>query len=767
MVTDTYEPVFSPEEEMRIEEEYKALLDIYLASNHRKKVEIINRAFTLARLAHGGVRRRSGEPYILHPISVARIICEEMGLGSTSICCALLHDVVEDTEYTVEDIRIRFGDNIARIVDGLTKISGENFQATESIQAENYRKLLLTMSNDARVILIKIADRLHNMRTLGSMLPAKQYKIIGETLYVYAPLAHRFGLFSIKTELEDLSFRYEQPDRYAYISEKVAASEAGRQDLFERFSAPIISSLLKKGIVFDIKTRTKSNYSIWRKMQEKGVPFEEVYDLFAVRIVFDSSDGYPEKNRCWDIYTAITDIYRTHPDRLRDWLSNPKANGYQALHSTFMGPDGRWIEVQIRSKRMDDIAEQGVAAHWRYKGTQVEEDRELEQWLDTIREVLQVPTPSAMDFLDNLKLSLNTQDILVFTPKGRSLSLPANATVLDFAYAIHSDLGDRCIGAKVNHHVKPISTRLNTGDQVEILDSQSTRPAKEWLEFVATARAKYKIEEALRRQRREGTQRGEEMVTELFHDRGDTVTASKIDRLSHSYGYEKKDDFFHAVGVGEVNLDEDTRLIMKDEPEAPNYISRFLSLFGVKNQSTTAARKAAKAKRQTNEPTSSGVIDRKSTYILEETEGRLNYRVALCCHPIPGDDVLGIVSDKNIVEVHDKSCQRAMRIKSSQGDRLVSTEWGEHHESLFEATLSVKGVDSAGILHSITQTLLEEFKVNITSINICAKDGIFEGHVTLMVHQLSELDRISQVLLRNNRSLMMVSRVHGTAQLMS
>lgn len=736
-----------------IETQYKALVEIYLASNHRKKVDIIDRAFTLARLAHGAVRRRSGEPYILHPIAVARIICQEMGLGSTSICCALLHDVVEDTEYKVEDIRLRFGDNIARIVDGLTKISEENLEGTDSLQAENYRKLLLTMSDDARVILVKIADRLHNMRTLGSMLPHKQSKIAGETLYVYAPLAHRFGLFAIKTELEDLSFRYELPERYAYIGQKVAESEAGRQDLFERFSAPITVALERKGIKFDIKTRIKSHYSIWRKMQEKGISFEEVYDLFAVRIIFDSSDGYPEKNRCWDIYTTITDIYHTHPDRLRDWLSNPKANGYQALHSTFMGPDGKWVEVQIRSQRMDDIAEQGVAAHWRYKDAQVEEDRELEKWLDNIREVLQVPTPSAMDFLDNLKLSLYTHDITVFTPKGRTLHLPATATVLDFAYAIHSDLGDRCIGAKVNHLVVPISTRLNSGDQVEILDSQSTRPTREWLNFVSTARAKCKIEDALRRQRREAINRGEEIVSELFHNQGDTITSSKIDRLSFSYGYKNKEEFFFGVGSGAIDLEQDVRQVMKDESNAPNFISRFLSLFGMKKQ-------GSKAKEAEHLPTESSTeINKKQTYLLEELEGKPNYRVAACCHPVPGDDVLGIVLERNIVEIHDKSCPKAMRIKSSQGDKLVSTAWGEHHQSLFEATLALQGFDSAGILHAVTQTLLDDFKVNITSVSIHAKDGIFEGRISLMVHHVAEIERICQALLRN-RSMRTVVRIH-------
>jgi len=462
---------FTPEEEALIDQEYQALIADYIASPHRQKTEIIDQAFRLARHAHGLVRRRSGEPYILHPIAVARIVCKEIGLGSTSICCALLHDVVEDTEYTVEDIRRGFGDKIAQIVEGLTKISTEQVpQNIDSLQAQK------TIGDDARVILIKIADRLHNMRTLGSMKPDKQLKIAGETSFFYAPLADRLGLFSIKTELEDLSFRYEHPDAYAEIKRKVEESEAGREDLFHRFAAPLKARFDSMGLSYEMKTRVKGCFSIWRKMQIKGIPFEEVYDLFAVRIIFDSQDGYPEKNRCWDIYTAITEIYRNRPDRLRDWLSTPKGNGYQALHLTVLGPDAQWVEVQIRSRRMDEIAEQGLAAHWRYKRDVVEEDHELEIWLDTIREVLNHPDSKGMEFLDTVHLSLYAHDITVFTPKGRPITLPLDASVLDFAYAVHTDLGDTCIGAKVNHKVLPLSYRLSNGDQVEILTSKMVQP---------------------------------------------------------------------------------------------------------------------------------------------------------------------------------------------------------------------------------------------------------------------------------------------------
>ena len=512
---------FSPEEEALIDQEYQALIADYIASPHRKKTEIIDQAFRLARHAHGLVRRRSGEPYILHPIAVARIVCKEIGLGSTSICCALLHDVVEDTEYTVEDIRRGFGDKIAQIVEGLTKISTEQVpQNIDSLQAQNIRKLLLTIGDDARVILIKIADRLHNMRTLGSMKPDKQLKIAGETSFFYAPLADRLGLFSIKTELEDLSFRYEHPEAYLEIKRKVEESEAGREDLFQRFAAPLKEKFDAMGLRYEMKARVKGCFSIWRKMQIKGIPFEEVYDLFAVRIIFDSQDGYPEKNRCWDIYTTITETYRNRPERLRDWLSTPKGNGYQALHLTVLGPDAQWIEVQIRSQRMNDIAEQGLAAHWRYKGDVVEEDHELEVWLDTIREVLNHPDSKGMEFLNTVHLSLYSHDITAFTPKGRPITLPLDASVLDFAYAVHTDLGDTCIGAKVNHKVLPLSYRLSNGDQVEILTSKTVQPEPGWLSFAATAYAKVKIETALRRRQREAIAQGEALLSERLKSHG-------------------------------------------------------------------------------------------------------------------------------------------------------------------------------------------------------------------------------------------------------
>ena len=734
---------FTPEEEALINQEYQALVADYMASPHRQKTEIIEQAFQMARRAHGLVRRRSGEPYILHPIAVARIACKEMGLGSTSICSALLHDVVEDTEYTVEDIRRAFGDKIAQIVEGLTKISSEQVpQNIDSLQAQNIRKLLLTIGDDARVILIKIADRLHNMRTLGSMKADKQLKIAGETSFFYAPLADRLGLFSIKTELEDLSFRYEHPDAYDEIQRKVKESEAGREDLFHRFAAPLKARFDEMGLKYEMKTRVKGCFSIWRKMQIKGIPFEEVYDLFAVRIIFDSSDGYPEKNRCWDIYTAITEIYRNRPDRLRDWLSTPKGNGYQALHLTVLGPDAQFIEVQIRSRRMDEIAEQGLAAHWRYKNDVVEEDHELEVWLDTIREVLNHPDSKGMEFLNTVHLSLYAHDITAFTPKGRPITLPVDASVLDFAYAVHTDLGDTCIGAKVNHKVLPISYRLSNGDQVEILTSKTVQPEPSWLELVATAYAKVKIETALRRRQRESIAHGEALLTTQLKGLGETLNGPLLNRLAHYYQYDKPDTFLRNIGEGTFDFPEDFEQVVKGKATSrkSRMTRAFSSLFGGKEKEHDAPQTA---------PTSPKDFDKSHPYELIEQDGKLNYKIATCCHPIPGDDALGVIADEGLVIVHKRSCQEATRYKTAQGDRLLSVLWGPYHAPIYETTLVIRGIDSKGLINAISQVLLEDFKVNITSINIKAFDGVFQGTISVKVLDTQQVDAICAILRRN------------------
>ena len=549
-------------DEKVINEAFEELLNRYLESRHRKKVEIITKAFNFAKQAHKGVRRRSGEPYILHPIAVARIACCEIGLGSTSICAALLHDVVEDTDYTVEDIQNLFGEKIALIVDGLTKISGGIFGDRASAQAENFKKLLLTMNDDIRVILIKISDRLHNMRTLGSMLPSKQYKIAGETLYIYAPLANRLGLNKIKTELEDLSFKYEHPEAYAQIQKKLEATQAERDTLFEEFTAPIKEQLNNMGLKYRIQARVKSPYSIWNKMQTKHITFEEIYDILAVRIIFEPENPDKEAIDCFNIYVSISSIYKPHPDRLRDWVSHPKANGYQALHVTLMSNQGRWIEVQIRSERMNEIAEQGFAAHWKYKEGGISEDEgELGKWLHTIKEILDDPQPDALDFLDTIKLNLFASEIFVFTPKGEIKTMPQNCTALDFAFSIHTFLGSHCIGAKVNHKLVPLSHKLQSGDQVEILTSKSQKVQPDWVNFATTAKAKAKIQAILRRERKETQQIGEDMLNDFLKNAKIEFNDENISKLCNLHKIKSPDELMLQIGqkvikLGDSDIDE-------------------------------------------------------------------------------------------------------------------------------------------------------------------------------------------------------------------
>lgn len=743
----------SPDEQM-IQDGFNDLLQDYLNSNHRRKVERITKAFNFAKQAHDGVKRRSGEPYIMHPIAVAKIVCSEMGLGSTSICAALLHDVVEDTEYTVEDIRNMFGDKIAQIVDGLTKISGGIFGEQASAQAENFRKLLLTMSDDIRVILIKIADRLHNMRTLGSMLPAKQFKIAGETLYLYAPLAHRLGLFSIKTELEDLSFKYEHPQEYEAIRRKLEATASARELLFKHFAEPVDAKLKAMGLNYEMKARVKSIYSIWNKMQVKKVAFEDIYDIYAVRIIFDPLPGVDEKNQCWDIYSAITDIYRIRPDRIRDWVSRPKANGYQALHLTVMGPDGQWVEIQIRSRRMDDIAEKGFAAHWKYKENHVEEDTELDKWLQTITEILESPDPNALDFLDTIKLNLFSSEIFVFTPKGELKTLPQGATALDFAYALHSDVGNKCIGAKVNHKLVPLSHKLSSGDQVEVLTSRSQTPQAEWLNFVTTARARTKITAVVRRIRKETIKGGEAKVLAACQKSGVEPSAQNLDKLAMYYGFSKRDDLYYSVEKGDVVLPENVRKLFreKDENGLFKYVKQALRRATKYSKSTP---EEAVNETQTKEKP---VYDKKKPYILKEEAFERNYVIAECCKPIPGDESLGFINDDGNVVVHKRSCPIAMRLKSSFGERILNTVWSSHQLSSFEATLEVKGIDSLGVLNEITKIISEEFNVYIIRLLIEAKDGVFEGRIKLKVHDVEDIQKLC-VRLSKIENIKSVSRI--------
>ena len=733
--------------EKMVDEAFQHLLDTYLASRHRKKVDIITKAFNFARQAHKGVRRLSGEPYILHPIAVAQIACEEMGLGATSISAALLHDVVEDTDYTVEDIENIFGPKIAQIVDGLTKISGGIFGEQASAQAENFKKLLLTMSDDIRVILIKICDRLHNMRTLASQPANKQYKIAGETLYIYAPLANRLGLNKIKTELEDLSFRYEHPDAYASIEKKLASTQAQRDTLFDEFTAPIRKELDKMGFEYELKARVKSPYSIWCKMQNKHVTFEEIYDILAVRIIYKPKSKEEEINNCFQIYVAISQIYKSHPDRLRDWVNHPKANGYQALHVTLMSSKGRWIEVQIRSEHMDELAEQGFAAHWKYKdgGEIAEDEGELNEWLSTIKEILDDPQPDAMDFLDAIKLNLFASEIFVFTPKGEIKTMPAGCTALDFAFQIHTFLGSHCIGAKVNHKLVPLSHKLQSGDQVEILTSMSQHVNPSWINFVSTAKAKAKIQAILRRESRQIQKTGEEKLSQWLKANDLEMTTTVLDRLCELHDLKKHDSLFLSIGdktviLGDTDLDELRGKNKADKPTEKRGWRRYVPFL-----------KAGKRETRSIDTDDSGLTEglivvtkslnkKKPIFINEDNIYR--YIFPHCCHAIPGDDILGYIDNKNHIEIHKRSCPVAAKLKASYGTRILDAKWDMHRSLLFEAAIQIRGIDRSGMLHDIADVLSDQLGVNIRKITITSDNGIFDGTIEMQVHDRKDVEMI-------------------------
>ncbi len=728
-----------------INDAFEHLLNSYLASRHRKKVDIVTKAFNFARQAHKGVRRLSGEPYIMHPIAVAQIACEEMGLGSTSICAALLHDVVEDTDYTVEDIQNIFGAKIAQIVEGLTKISGGIFGDKASAQAENFKKLLLTMSDDIRVILIKICDRLHNMRTLESQPANKQYKIAGETLYIYAPLANRLGLNKIKTELEDLSFRYDHPEEYANIEQKLADTEAQRDILFDEFTSPIKEALNKMGVKYTIKERVKSPFSIWNKMQKKHVTFDEIYDILAVRIIFEPNDRLQEINECFNIYVATTQIYKSHPDRLRDWLNHPKANGYQALHCTLMSKQGRWIEVQIRSDRMNEVAEQGLAAHWKYKeGSEeyTEDENELNDWLRTIKEILDDPQPDAMDFLDSIKLNLFASEIFVFTPKGEIKTMPAGCTALDFAFEIHTFLGSHCIGAKVNHKLVPLSHKLNSGDQVEILTSKSQHVLPSWINFVSTAKAKSKIQAILRHDNREIQKKGEEILNEWLKKNGLELTTSILDKLCDFHDLQKHENFFLALGehtilLGDTDLNE---LQGKTKPESANKGWRRYVPFFSKDRNKQKETEQTEDKIVVNKE-----FNKKKPVIINE-ENISQYIFPDCCHPIPGDDILGYIDNRNHIEIHKRACPVAAKLKSSFGPRIVDAKWDMHHKLFFDATIEIQGIDRKGLLLDVSKVISDQMGVNIHKLTINSDEGIFDGSIEIKVHDRDEVKIIMDKL---------------------
>ena len=726
-------------DEKLVNDAFQELLDSYLSSRHRKKVDLVTKAFNFARQAHKGVRRLSGEPYIMHPIAVALIACKEVGLGSTSICSALLHDVVEDTDYTVEDIENIFGPKIAQIVDGLTKISGGIFGEQASAQAENFKKLLLTMSEDIRVILIKICDRLHNMRTLESQPANKQYKIAGETLYIYAPLANRLGLNKIKSELENLSFQYEHPEEYAAIKAKLADTEASRHELFDEFIVPIEVELQKMGLHYQIKERVKTPYSIWNKMQNKHVTFDEVYDILAVRIIFTPNNREEEINECFNIYVAISKIYKSHPDRLRDWLSHPKANGYQALHVTLMSKQGRWIEVQIRSDRMDEVAEQGFAAHWKYKdGVEeeyTEDETELNEWLRTIKEILDDPQPDAMDFLDAIKLNLFASEIFVFTPKGEIKTMPTGCTALDFAFSIHTFLGSHCIGAKVNHKLVPLSHKLQSGDQVEILTSKAQHVQPSWINFVSTAKAKAKIQAILRRDSRELQKQGEDLFSEFMKKNNINDMPKAADVLTEFHDIRNRDEFFQAIGektilLGDKDVDE---LLGKNAGDKRGW--RKYVPFLDRN----------KQKKPAEDQTQLFVVpekfNRKKPIFITDDNIK-QYKFKHCCHPIPGDDVLGFIDGKHQIEIHKRSCPIAAKLKASFGNRILDAKWDMHKKLFFDATIRLQGIDRVGMLLDISQVISSQMNVNIHKLTIASEEGVFDGTVELRVHDREDVRNI-------------------------
>ena len=724
-----------------INDAFERLINDYLNSRHRKKVDLITKAFNFARQAHKGVRRLSGEPYIMHPIAVAQIVCSEIGLGSTSICAALLHDVVEDTDYTVEDIENMFGPKIAQIVDGLTKISGGIFGEQASAQAENFKKLLLTMSEDIRVILIKIADRLHNMRTLDSQPANKQYKIAGETLYLYAPVAHRLGLYKIKSELENLSFKFEHPEEYAFIEKKLEETRVSRHESFDQFIAPIKDVLHKMGIEYEIRERVKTPYSIWNKMQKKHVTFDEIYDILAVRIIFTPKVREEEINECFNIYVALTKIYKSHPDRTRDWLSHPKANGYQALHVTLMSKQGHWIEVQIRSDRMNEIAEQGLAAHWKYKdgaeGEITEDENELNEWLRTIKEILDDPQPDAMDFLDAIKLNLFASEIFVFTPKGEIKTMPADCTVLDFAFSIHTFLGSHCIGAKVNHKLVPMSHRLKSGDQVEILTSKSHHVQPSWINFVSTAKAKAKIQAILRRSSRETQKKGEDRLHAWLKKNGFEPTLSVIDRLCKFHDVSRRELLFQAIGdniilLGEKDVDELKGRHAK-KPENGGGWRKFVPFV-----------KAKKPEEEVVKPelfVVSKDFNRKKPIYINEDNIR-QYIFADCCHPIPGDDTLGYIDNNNCIELHKRTCLVANKLKASYGNRILDVKWDMHKKLFFDATIRLAGIDRRGLVNEVTRVISNQLNVDIRKLTFTTEDGIFDGTIDLRVHDRDDVREI-------------------------
>jgi GTP pyrophosphokinase len=710
-----------------VDQEKKEILNRYrgLLRSCRRKFDdddkkLIRKAFNVAVEAHKGVRRKSGEPYIYHPIAVARIVAEEIGLGATSIICALLHDVVEDTDMTLKDIEGMFGKKVASIIDGLTKISGV-FDASSSLQAENFRKMLLTLADDVRVILIKLADRLHNMRTLESMERTKQLKIASETLYLYAPLAHRLGLNNIKTELEDLGLKYTEPDVYNDILQKLKDTQAERTKYIHRFIQPLRESLNNQKIKFRIFGRSKSVYSIWSKIRNKNVPFEEVYDIFAIRILVDTPPEM-EKSDCWRVYSIVTDFYYPNPDRLRDWISTPKGNGYEALHTTVMGPNGQWVEVQIRSERMNEIAEKGYAAHWKYKEGRSHEDP-LEEWLRKIRESLSNPDSNALDFVDDFKLNLFAEEIFVFTPKGEMRSLPANSTALDFAFEIHSEVGAKCIGAKVNHKLVPLSHKLNSGDQVEVLTSNKQTPKIDWINYVVTAKAKSYIKAIIKEERAKTAEQGKELLKRKLRHFKLAFDDKTINGLTSYLRLPDSQELFYRAGMESLTNDEIKNYLeskdKKTEPKSPT----LEELVGT-----------ARGKAKTD------------NLVIGDNLENLEYKLSPCCNPIPGDDVFGFVTVHEGIKIHRVNCPNALELMSNHAYRIVKAKWTSQKLLSFLAGIKIIGIDKIGLVNNITQIISTQLNVNMRALSFDTNDGTFEGTIMVFVHDTAHLTNLIEEL---------------------
>ena len=713
---------YSKEDEIVIDDAWQ---DLKRSCNKICKGEddwnLINRAFFLAKEAHQGVRRRSGEPYLLHPIAVAKIVIEEIGLGVKSVIAALLHDVVEDTDYTIEDIERIFGHKIASMVDGLTKMSGV-FNADTSAQAEYFRKVLLTLSDDVRVILIKIADRLHNMRTLGYMPKDKQIKITGETIHLFAPLAYRLGLFPIKSELEDLCMKYRFPDEYNEIQRKIEETEPERQQYINKFCEPIHAILQKNGIEYEISGRIKSIYSIWSKMQRKQISFDEIYDLFAIRIVFKALPFPSEKTQCWQIYSSITDIYAPKPDRLRDWISMSKANGYEALHSTVMGADGIWVEVQIRTQRMEEIADRGFAAHWKYKHATLSQNEDaFDNWLSKIRDALSGSTENAVEFLDNFKLSLYTSEITVFTPKGEQRKLPFGATALDFAYDIHTKIGNKAIGAKINHKIEPVTKQINSGDQIEIITADNASPKPEWIDIVITTKAKQAIASFLKREREDNISHGLAIFEEKLAQFDITLSGSVLRKVMQAYGCRNKDELYSKIGAGIISLDNIEKII---KSSSASKILKFWKLW------------------RDSKPENG---DEEGSDASEITSNDDQFAIASCCNPLPGDSVVGFKDPMTgKIIVHKASCNELNRLASLFGKNIIRDQirWSQHRAVSYLSTIEIRGIDRMGLLLEISRVVSEDFSINIREVSISSHDGIFEGKISIYVQDADSLNAI-------------------------